>query len=183
MSPGPTFPSVLTAARAGADWAWAAIYDALSPPLAGYLRARGAVEPNDVLGEVLLQMVRDLHRFEGDEDDFRAWAFAIAHHRLLDERRRRGRRPAEPTADVEPSCAGADAAEEALGRIGAERILRVLASLSCDQREVVLLRVIGDLTVEQVARIVRRSPGAVKQLQRRGLLAARRSLEREGVTL
>lgn len=181
---GPAFPSVLAAARAGADSAWAAIYDDVAAPLLGYLRARGAGEPEDVLAETFLQVVRDLPRFEGDEDDFRAWAFAIARNRLRDELRGRARRPADPHADPgEPGPPAPDAAHEAFGRLDAHRVRRVLSQLSADQRDVLLLRVFGDLTVEQVAELTGRSPGAVKQLQRRGLAAARGALEREGVTL
>ena len=71
----------------GDDWAWRALYDELAPALLGYLRARRADHPEDLLGEVMLQIVRDLPSFGGGFYDFRAWAFTIAHHRLLDERR------------------------------------------------------------------------------------------------
>ncbi len=79
--------------------------------------------------------------------------------------------------------AGPDAAAEgALARIDAERVEAVLERLSPDQRAVLLLRVIGDLSLEQVAEILGKRTGAVKQLQRRGLAAAQRELGREGVT-
>jgi RNA polymerase sigma-70 factor (ECF subfamily) len=58
----------------------------------------------------------------------------------------------------------------------------VITGLSGAQRDVVLLRVLGDLTVEEVARVVGKSPGAVKALQRRGLAEIRVALSREGVT-
>ena len=62
---GENFSGTLEAARTGADWAWAAIYRDLSPAVLGYLRARGAHEPEDVTGEVFVQVVRDLQRFNG----------------------------------------------------------------------------------------------------------------------
>src|SRR3712207_8016605 len=83
------FDSVLAAARAGADWAWERIYADLAGSVIGYLRVHGAAEPEDLAGEVFLQVVRDLPRFSGDQRDFRAWVFTIVHRRLLDERRRR----------------------------------------------------------------------------------------------
>jgi RNA polymerase sigma-70 factor (ECF subfamily) len=46
-----------------------------------------------------------------------------------------------------------------------------------------LLRVLGDLTVEEVAQAVDKSPGAVKALQRRGLATIKRTLAEEGVPL
>jgi DNA-directed RNA polymerase specialized sigma24 family protein len=72
---GTQFPEVLAAARTGAEWAWISIYRDLSPVVLGYLRARRATEPEDLLGEVFLQVARDLPAFDGSERDFRAWAF------------------------------------------------------------------------------------------------------------
>jgi RNA polymerase sigma factor (sigma-70 family) len=146
----------------------------------GFLRARGAPDPEDLTAEAFVQVVRDLPRFEGDFRGFRAWVFAIARNRMLDERRRRARKPdipvPEPPEDPEPA---GDVTEEALARIELERVTAILAELSPDQRDVILLRVIGDLGVDEVARVIGKRPGAVKQLQRRGLAAARKLIERE----
>lgn len=174
------FPALLTLATHGDEAAWARIYRDLAPAVLGYLRANHAPDPDDVLGEVFLQVARDAPGFEGDERGFRAWVFTIAHHRLIDARRRSARRPVEPVADPpEPDRPPADdAAEEALARIGAERVAAVLDALSPDQRAVLLLRVLGDLTVREVGRALGKRPGAVKALQRRGLAAVRRELER-----
>jgi RNA polymerase sigma-70 factor (ECF subfamily) len=48
-------------------------------------------------------------------------------------------------------------------------VLALLEVLGEDQKEVLTLRIIADLTVEQVAEIMGKSAGAVKQLQRRAL--------------
>jgi RNA polymerase sigma-70 factor (ECF subfamily) len=58
----------------------------------------------------------------------------------------------------------------------------MLARLSPDQQSVVLLRIIGDLTVQQVAGVLGKSPGAVKALQRRALATVERELATEGRT-
>lgn len=57
---GETFSGTFAAARVGAEWAWATIYRDLSPVVLGYLRARRATEPEELTGEVFLQVVRDL---------------------------------------------------------------------------------------------------------------------------
>lgn len=170
---------MLGAARAGAEWAWAEIYREQSPAVLGYLRARRAPDPEDLLGEVFLQVVRDLPRFEGDESAFRAWVFTIAHHRLLDAGRRAARRPRiEPGAQVGEHHGGVgDSEEEALTSIAEQELTAMLARLSADQQSVLLLRIFGDLTVEQVASVVGKRPNAVKALQRRGLAALQRELE------
>lgn len=175
---GEQFAGVLEAARAGADWAWQILYDSLAPSLLGYLRSRGAPDPDGVCGEVFAQLVRDIGRFEGDETGFRSWVFVMAHHRLLDDLRRRSRRPETPTApetmvDIEDRS---DVEAEVLDRRRADELKTVLDNLTPSQREVLLLRIWGGLTVEEVAEAVGRRPGAVKALQRRGLEAVRKML-------
>jgi RNA polymerase sigma factor (sigma-70 family) len=178
------FDSVLEAARGGADWAWDSLYTGLAPKVLGYLRGVGATEPDDLAGEVFVQVVRDLHRFHGDERAFTAWVLTIAHHRFLDHCRRSSRRPADPVGDVpEPATAVGDAEQDALDVLAGERVRELLAGLSGEQRFVLLLRVVGGLTVEQVATAIGKRPGAVKALQRRGLAALERRLAREAVPL
>jgi RNA polymerase sigma factor (sigma-70 family) len=181
---GDEFGKNLADARRGSDAAWARIYRDLAPSVFGYLRGRGERESEDLTGEVFLQVVRDLPTFEGAEREFRSWVFVIAHHRLLDERRRRARKPVEPRAEV-PDVGGrsTDAAEQALDRIAAERVERIIGQLPQEQKAVLLLRVLGQLTVAEVATVVGKSPGAVKALQRRGLRAVERTIAREGVPL
>jgi RNA polymerase sigma-70 factor, ECF subfamily len=178
MSPEP-FNSLLEAAREGSEAAWQELYNDLAPVVLGYLRANGAPDPEDVLSEVFLQVARDIAKFSGDERGFRSWAFTIAHHRLIDARRHSARRPVELSPEPpEPRGRVDDAADEALARIGAEEVQRVLSTLSQDQRAVLLLRVVGDLSVEDVAKALGKRPGAVKALQRRGLASIRRELAR-----
>ena len=174
------FDTVLTAARAGAEWAWGRLYADLAPTVTGYLRAHGAAEPDDLTGEAFLQVVRGLPRFTGDERDFRSWVFTIVHRRLIDERRRQVRRPADPAPPEDVALlagTGGDVADEAQARLDDRRVRAAIAALPADQRSVLLLRILGDMTVEEVARAVDKRPGAVKALQRRGL----KRIEREGL--
>lgn len=145
-------------------------YRCLAPVVLGYLRSQGAPDPEDILGEVFLQVARDWHRFGGDEADLRRWVFAIAHNRLLDARRRQTRRP--PTTSVFPSDLPAPRTEDGFD----PELLAALATLTPEQREVVVLRFVGDLSLEDVARITRRRQGAVKAMQHRGLEALARAL-------
>ena len=184
MSPE-RFTTLLEAARQGSEGAWQDLYDGLAPILLGYLRANNAPDPEDVLSEVFLQVARDISGFDGEEPGFRSWVFTIAHHRLIDARRHSARRPVDLTPEPpEPTDRADDAAEEALARIGVEEVHRVLALLSDDQRAVLLLRVLADMSIDDVAKAVGKRPGAVKALQRRGLAAVKRNLARaRGVTL
>ena len=172
VCPVDSFEDVLCAARAGAEWAWARLYEELAPKVVGYLRAHGATDPEDVAGEVFLQVVRGLPDFSGGEREFGAWTFTIAHRRLVDDLRRRRQRPVEPaSADVIERSAGAggDVHEDVEARLAEASVRAAIDELAPDQRSVLLLRIIGDLSIEEIARVVGKRPGAVKALQRRGL--------------
>lgn len=169
----------MEALRRGSDEAWIDLYRTLAPAIAGYARARGAADPEDIAGEVFTQVVRDLPRFDGDDMALRAWIFTIAHHRVLDSARRARRRPVDLTLPdrLEAEAGAVDGEEIAFASLGQERVLRLLRRLTDEQQTVVLLRVIGDLTVEEVAAVMGKRQGAVKALQRRALAAMREQLE------
>jgi RNA polymerase sigma factor (sigma-70 family) len=181
---GDDFGALLAGARAGVPEAWNRIYGTLAPAVAGYLRVQGASEVDDLCSEVFLGVFRGIVSFTGDAAAFRSWVFVIAHHRLADERRRRARRPSmAPFPESAPRSTVGSAEDDALREIATARVHATCRQLAPDQRDVVLLRIIGELTVEEVARVLGKTPGAVKQLQRRGFEAIRRISAREGVPL
>jgi RNA polymerase sigma-70 factor (ECF subfamily) len=173
------FPAVLLAAQAGESWAWADLYGSLAAQVRGYLRARGANDPDDLLGEVFVHVARRIRVFTGDLSQFRSWVFMVAHHRVIDERRSRGRRPSDPVPpeDFEPIADLDDTETEALRRLGAERVVEMLSCLTPDQRAVLELRFIAGLTIDEIATMLDKPSGAVKALQRRALGALRRAMK------
>lgn len=186
MTIGERFPTLLDSARQGDRGSLEALHHDLAPVVIGYLRGQGAAEPDDLAAEVFVGVARGLRSFRGDERAFRSWVFSIAHRRLIDERRRLSRRKerAVDPADLAEGLdrPGGDVEAEALARIGESWVLRAIRRLTPEQRAVLLLRVVADLPVEEVARIVGRSPGAVKALQRRALASLARQIDREGVS-
>jgi RNA polymerase sigma factor (sigma-70 family) len=170
-------PAQLRAARTGEAWALQALFAWLGAPVRGYLRANGA-EADDLASEVFVRAFRAVRTFEGDEADFRSWVFRIARNVLIDERRRAKRQPM--TVALSPSSSdnlsGGDAEREAMASLGEAELRRVLSQLTNEQRDVLLLRVLGDMTVDQAAAVMGRRPGAIKALQLRALAAARRQL-------
>lgn len=179
---GVQFEQVLAAAQAGAPWALKRLYEDLSPVVAGYLRLQGLRDVEDHTSEVFLGVFRNLVAFAGDEPAFRSWVFTIAHRRMVDERRRRGRRPdPRPLEDVDEALGG-DVEAEALAELGGRWVREALAELTDEQRQVVTLRILADLSVEEVAGIVSKRPGAVRVLQHRAIERLRRALERGRVS-
>ncbi len=181
---GDEFPAILAGAQGGAGWALERLYRVLAPMVAGYLRLQGSPEPDDLTNEVFLSAFGAIGSFRGDEDQFRSWLFTIAHRRLTDERRRLGRRPPIADRDVTsaPEAAGGDVEDDALRSLSVQRVRRLCDRLAPDQRDVLVLRMVSALSVEQTAQALGKSPTAVKALQRRALAAVRRIFEAEGVS-
>lgn len=169
---------VLPAAQAGETWALRVVYDELAPRVHGYLRARGVAEPEDVTSDVFLAVFPRLPSVTGGAAGLRTLVFSVAHARLVDDLRRQSRRLPTVEYDARTDARSAASSEDdALALIATEGVRKVLAELPQDQRDVLLLRLVDDLTVEQVASVIGRSAGAVKQLQRRGLVTLRARLQ------
>jgi RNA polymerase sigma factor (sigma-70 family) len=147
---------------------------------------RGAAEPEDLTSEVFLAVFERLSTFKGNEPKFRSWVFTIAHSKLVDARRRMARRPwSEVNVDevVMTDLRGGDVETEALDALSIKHIQDLLAHLPDVQREVLLLRIIAGLTVPEVAAAMGKSPGAIKQHQRRALTTLRERFQRQDVTI
>ena len=169
---------LVDAARRGEAWALTEVWQQFAPAVTGYLRGRGAAEPDDLTSDVFLAVFEKLRSFRGDETDLRAFVFTVAHHRLVDDLRRRARRgpSVEYDADADRRRSGS-AKDEALDALHTQRVHALLAELSDDQREVLLLRVVADLSLEQTASALGKRVGAVKALQHRALATLRRILD------
>ena len=155
----------------------AAAYRELAPAVLGYLRSKRVPDPEDVLGEVFLHVARDIGRFSGDDAALRRWVFSIAHNRSMDAHRKAKRSRSTLEAEIaEGRSARAEAPPEPLD----PELLAALATLSDEQREVVVLRFVADLPLEAVAKITGRSPGAVKAMQHRAMDNLRKAVSPRG---
>lgn len=175
----------LEAARHGESWAWESLYRELIGPVTGYLRSRGARDADDVAAEVFLSVAKGIERFQGSEGSFRSWVFVIAHRRLIDERRTLRRRPSitdhlDGRIEIE---LGGDVEEEAFANLNQAWMKEIFEELTEDQREVLALRVIADLSLDDTAAVMGRGVGAVKALQRRALESARTMIEEGRVSV
>lgn len=157
---------MLEAARRGDHDAIAELWRAWNPKVLRYARARGARDHDDTASQVWLDTARGLGGFVGGPEQFTSWLFTIARRRIIDEHRRRGRRPEVTMADV-PEQRQADGRPEA--RDDLEAAIALVRRLPDDQADAVLLRVVADLDVGEVAEIMGRSEGSVRVLTHRGL--------------
>ena len=167
-------PNLLRQLRQGSNSAWETFYDLLAPELRAYIVRLGARDPDDLLGETFMQIVRDINGFAGSAAEVRAWSFRIAHNRVIDASRRRKSRPVEVPLDdsYEPESMQAlltDAPD-------LEILSDLLGDLTTDQRSVVWLRYVAELTLDETAAVVGKTTQAIAALTYRALNNLRRSL-------
>lgn len=171
------FCALLEAAAAGHDASFEALVEPLLPRLRGYMRAQAGDDGDDLVGDVLLRVFRGLGRFTGDESAFRSWLFTIAHHRLVDHRRRRRRD--EPLDQVAAErLPDGNVEQDVMDNLLETDLWRVLRRLAPAQRQALLLRVVAGLSVEETAATMGKKPGAVRVLQHRALEAVRKRIRR-----
>jgi RNA polymerase sigma-70 factor (ECF subfamily) len=169
-------------AVAGDPHAFRLLYDALSPRVHGYLQARGVEDPEGLTSEVFLGVYSRLPQLDGGASGLRTLVFSVAHARVVDDVRRRARRPRSYSYEPEHDARTTESAEQhAVRTVEAARAVALMEHLGDDQRAVVTLRVIGDLTLEETAAVTGKTVASVKQLQRRGLARLRVLMASSGV--
>ncbi|UVJ40072.1 RNA polymerase sigma factor [Arthrobacter sp. CJ23] len=151
-----------------------AVYQAYAGPVLGYLTAKGVADPEAVTQDVFLAVLPRISTITGGAQGLRTFVFSVAHARMVDDRRQQSRSPEHCEFETErDSRASGSAEDEAMELLAPGEVLALLDILGEDQRDVLALRIVAGLTVEQAAEIVGKSPGAVKQLQRRALITLR----------
>lgn len=164
-----TFSVLLSAAQRGDENAIAALWRAHRPAVLRYFQVAAPSAAEDLDAETWIEVAKRLSTFTGDEDAFRAFLFTVARHRLIDFRRRTGRRPEVAVGARIPEGVAPDASAAVLQDVATAEALRLLSQLSPDQAEAIALRVVAGLTVEEVARLVAKKPSTVRVLCHRGL--------------
>lgn len=166
------FGELLTAAQRGDQQAVEWLFVQLQPRLLRFLVAHEPRAADDIASEVWLAVATRVTQFEGDWSDFRAWFFSIARRRLADYRRTAVRRRTDvvDTAVFEIQPAQERTEDVALESLAGQEAAKLITStLNGDQAEVLLLRLLGDLDVDQVAAIMQRSPNWVRVTQHRAV--------------
>jgi RNA polymerase sigma-70 factor (ECF subfamily) len=161
------FEQTIAAAKSGDDQAITTLYLTYNPLLVRYLAGSEPQVADDLAQEVWLSVAPRLPEFDGTEVHFRAWLFTIARRRLIDHWRTRTRRVTE-FADQDRIAM--TLAVDEVDRLESQSAVDALVGcLTAEQAEIVLLRVVAGLSVDEVARLVAKTPGAVRVIQHRAL--------------
>jgi RNA polymerase sigma-70 factor, ECF subfamily len=136
-------------------------------------RVRSRADAEDVTAEVFQHALANLGKFEWRGVPFAAWLYRIAGNAIADRWQRASRERGTAAADDPPDAHARANPEEVERRA---QLFRLVATLPGDQRRVVEMRFAEEKSIAQIARELRRSAGAIKQLQFRGIQALRERL-------
>jgi RNA polymerase sigma-70 factor, ECF subfamily len=138
-------------------------------------RVGDRTETEDLTSEVFHQALANLKRFEWRGIPFAAWLYRIAANLISDRWQRSGREKiADDPEQIESLAANSAEFEEAERKA---TLFRLVETLPDEQRKVVVLRFVEEKSIKEVARAIRKTEGAVKQLQFRALTALRARME------
>ncbi len=138
-------------------------------------RVGDRAETEDLTSEVFHHALANLKRFEWRGIPFAAWLYRIAANLISDRWQRQGR---EQTTNDPEQIEAAQASNAEFEEVERRATLfRLVDTLPAEQRRVVMLRFVEQKSIKEVAREIRKTEGAVKQLQFRALSSLRARLE------
>jgi len=139
-------------------------------------RVRERSDAEDVTAEVFHQALANLNRFEWRGVPFAAWLYRIASNAMADRWQRAAKERGDAAADDPPNYGASVNPEEIEDRA---RLFRLVASLPADQRRVVEMRFAEEKSIREIADELKRTPGAVKQLQFRAIQNLRAQMDKK----
>ena len=134
----------------------------------------------ELAADVFTRALERIDTFQWRGIPMQAWLFRIAHNLAVDHLRSNSRHKVAPLEDADNVASADNPEAEALQTIQREELLQAMESLTPGQREIVSLRFFGGLTSAEAAAVMKRSDGAVRELQSSALKSLRRILGPQG---
>jgi RNA polymerase sigma-70 factor (ECF subfamily) len=138
-----------------------------------YARVRDATVAEDLTAQVFLKAFEGLPNYQPRGAPFSAWLYRIAHARTVDYWRQQQRRKEVVLLDSMPATAPLPE-DVVVARSEWDAAVDLIAQLTNDQRDVIILRFIEEMSLAEVADTLDKTVGAVKALQHRALASLAR---------
>lgn len=147
-----------------------------------YARVKDVAVAEDLTAQVFLKALEGLDSYQPTGVPFSAWLYRIAHARTVDHWRQQQRRQEVMLPETMPSRAP-QPDDVAIAKSEWNTALDLLDRLTDDQRDVIILRFIEEMSLAEVAELLDKTVGAVKALQHRALASLARLLKQRSASL
>jgi len=141
-----------------------------------YLRIREQAEVEDLVQEVFVKALEAIGSYRWRNLPFASWLFRIARNHMIDHLRKSGKVEKMDWDDNIAYVEGPNPSRIAEQTLEIEELRANIEKLSPAQRAVISLRFSGELSVDEVARVLGKSPGTVKALQHNGIVALKKMM-------
>ena len=170
--------AVLASAKSGDQVAFTQIWHELNPRVARFVQFKtyqSRIDFEEVVSETWLGVAKDIRNFDGDFKELTSWIFTIARNRIVDAARKRDRSIDSNDLSAEAFWVpgSTDIEGDYQAAEGVQEIVSLINQLPPAQAEVILLRVVSDLSVEETAKILKKKANSVRVLSHRGLASLR----------
>lgn len=172
---------LLRRAQCWDDEALTEIYDCYAPSIYRYAyRKTGNVETaQDLTAETFHRFLEALKRGAGPHEHLSGWLYRVAHNLIVDHYRRQPDDPPASLEVVEPAVA-AKQEEHVTHEARVDRARAALAMLTPLQQQVLMLRYLEEMSLQEVAAMLDRTVGSIKALQHRAIATMQKILEDMG---
>ncbi len=161
----------------------AGLYETHFERVARYINVRigNFQEAQDLASEVFVRALRSADSYKDTGAPLEAWIFRIAHNIAVDHLRQKDRRPAQVPVEAVFSLAsnGDDPSEGMHREEEVKRLHQALQHLTDAQRQVIALRFGSEMSSEEIAQVMGKKPGAVREMQSAAIRKLRQVLGEE----
>jgi len=173
--------SLVQRAKQNDQQAFTQLYEAYFDKIYRYivLKIGDRIEAEDMTQQVFLKALQSISSFKWKGYPFSAWLYRIAHNQIVDYFRKKTKRP---TVELDDSLNIHDGKKESNPystteqNFNMEQLFSATQRLTEAQHEVISLRFTSELSTAEVAKIMGKSPGAIKALQHSAIVALRKTL-------
>jgi RNA polymerase sigma-70 factor, ECF subfamily len=141
-----------------------------------YYRVGDRQTAEDLTSEVFVRMLRFLGSFKPPSASFQAWLFQIARNICNDHFRKLKSHQVVPLEE-EVKDGGLSVHDTAERILNSAQLKQALNQLSEDQRDVIIMRFIADMSIAEAAHSLNKTEDSIKGLQRRALLSLKEILK------
>ncbi|MCG2795702.1 MAG: sigma-70 family RNA polymerase sigma factor [Actinomycetia bacterium] len=148
-----------------------------------YYKVGNFAESQDLTGQTFLKAFENIDSYEMRDVAFSSWLYRIAHNLVVDYFRKVSKRESVPIEEQPPAPSNrGNPVDIVMAEMDSERLYKAMQKLTHNQREVLVLKFIDNLSNSRVSEIMGISVGAVKSAQKRGLLSLNRILSNSSGT-